>query len=87
MPKRIIHHIHEHPWRLAATLVAVLCVSWGLAGYIFYTSLRAAHQSRVNNCNAVNELSRKVYVTAADLGAEPHEIRRLLPTMNCEDIP
>ena len=87
MPKRIVHHVRRHPWRLAATLGVVLCMSWGLAGYAFYTSLGAAHQGRIDTCVAVNELSRKIYVTLADFGTPVHIRAKFLPTQDCEEIP
>jgi len=83
----LLRHVHNHPWRLVATLSAILVVAWGLALYAFTISVDSAHQGRIDNCNSVNELSRKLYVTFSDLGFAPENIRKFLPTENCEDIP
>lgn len=87
MPRRIIEHIHNHPRRLAATLGALLLVSLGMLGWSLTVSLDAAHQGRLENCRAVNELSRKIFVSFADMGVPLSERIKFLPTDSCKDLP
>lgn len=69
------------------TVLVISLLAWALVAFSLVNNSDTERRGRVENCNAVNELSRKVYITLADYGFEPYQIRRLLPTMNCEDIP
>lgn len=85
--KRLLEHIHRHPYRLLATAIVLVVLSWGLASIAIVRSLDAAHRGRVENCRAVNELSRKIFVTMSDLGQPLEQRLKFLPTENCEKLP
>ena len=94
MPKRAlipakwaIRHVQEHPGRLAATALILLMLSFVVLGWAMTSNYRASRLSRVDNCKATNELSRKIYVTLADFGTPQHVRQKFLPTKNCEAIP
>lgn len=94
MPRRLIvpvawlhGHIRAHPGRLVATAMVLMLGSFFLLGFALNTTWDAARQSRVNQCIAVNELSRKIYVTLGDFGVPLHERAKFLPTQDCESIP
>lgn len=84
---RVAHHIRSHPYRLAATVLVISGIAWGLAIWALVATFDAGHRGRVDNCVAINELSRKIYVTLYDAGLERHEIRKFIPSQHCEDIP
>ena len=85
--ERALEHVHSHPRRLTATLGVLLVFSFCLLSFGFLNTLHVAHQGRVDNCIAVNELSRKIYVTLYDLGVPRYQRMKFLPTRNCEKVP
>jgi hypothetical protein len=87
MPTRLLRHVREHPFRMLVTSAAVLLLSSAVLGYALLESQNRAHAGRVENCRAVNELSRKIYVTLADFKVPAHERAKFRPTMDCEAIP
>lgn len=87
MPRRLMEHVYRHPGRLAATLMAITVVIWGTAVWSVWRATDLAHQGRVENCRAVNELSRKIYITASDLGVPMHDRLKFLPMQDCETLP
>jgi hypothetical protein len=94
MPGRVLiparwflRHVHEHPLRLVSTSAAVLLISAAVLGYALVSSYDRARQGRIENCRAVNELSRKIYVTLADLGIPQPERAKYRPVHDCEALP
>jgi hypothetical protein len=87
MPQRILKHVRAHPFRLLVTSAAVLLLSAAVLGYALLESQNRARAGRVENCLAVNELSRKIYVTLADFEVPMHERSKFKPTTDCESIP
>lgn len=85
--KKIIEHLHSHPWRVAATLAVLLVLSFSFLAWSFVYRLDVARQGRIDNCNAVNELSRKIYVTLADFDVPQYQRDKFKPTMRCEHTP
>lgn len=93
MPKRLIrpvlwleHHISAHPGRLVATATVLLLASALMLTFSVWVSVNAGHSANVKVCRAVNELSRKIAVTGADLGWPEHHIVRFIPTDDCGDL-
>jgi hypothetical protein len=46
-----------------------------------------AHQASVENCLAINELKRDIYITLADFKVPPQQRVQFKPTRNCERLP
>lgn len=72
---------------LLGNLLVLLVFGVGLATYVWVTNEDRAREGRIHNCVALNELSRKLYVTFSDLGYDKQYLRRFLPTTHCEDLP
>jgi hypothetical protein len=87
MPQRILKHVRAHPFRLLVTSAAVLLLSSAVLGYALLESQNRARAGRVENCLALNELSRKIYVTLADFEVPMHERAKFKPTMDCDSLP
>ena len=94
MPRRLIvpmawlhRHVRNHPGRLATTAIVLLLVSLALLGFALNTTWDAARQGRIDQCIAINELSRKIYVTLGDFHVPQHERAKYLPSQDCESIP
>lgn len=91
MPMRVIRpvldHIDRHPRRLIVTVLAVLALSCAVAGFALVRTVDVGRQGRIDNCLALNELERKLFITFSDWQVEPSTTRKFLPTTNCEDIP
>lgn len=93
MPKRliqpaawVIHHVEEHPGRLVVTAVAILLASGVLLVLSVWVSVSAGQSANVKVCRAVNELSRRIYVTLADFDVPLQERLKFLPTQNCDAL-
>lgn len=86
MSAHLLRHIYAHPWRLMATALVVLSIGWGLAGYALVRSYDLAHDGRVENCRAIDELNRELRLALIDAGY-PVIAMRFEPTMNCESLP
>lgn len=84
---RVLDHVHEHPWRLVATLVILLGVSFSVLAWSFVRTLDDARQGRVENCRALNELYVKLYIAGTDLGWPASTRSMFIPSQNCEDLP
>jgi hypothetical protein len=87
MPRRLLKHVRAHPFRLLVSSAAVLLLSATVLGYALLESQNRARAGRIENCLAVNELSRKIYVTLADFEVPQHERAKFKPTMDCESLP
>jgi hypothetical protein len=87
MPKRLLRHVREHPFRLLVSSAAVLLLSSAVLGYALLESQNRARAGRIENCLALNELSRKIYVTLADFKVPEHERQKFRPTMDCDSLP
>jgi hypothetical protein len=87
MPRRLLRHVREHPFRLLVSSAAVLLLSSAVLGYALLESQNRARAGRIENCLAVNELSRKIYVTLADFKVPQHERAKFKPAIDCESIP
>lgn len=81
------HGLTKHLWLLLSNLLAVLIIGLGFAAYVWITNVERGREGRIHNCVAINELSRKVYVTMLDLGFAEFEVRKFLPTTHCERLP
>lgn len=84
---RVLHHVREHPWRLVASLVVLLAISFSLLAWSFIRTIDDAHQGRVENCRALNELYVKLYIAGSDLGWPTATRGMFIPTQNCETLP
>lgn len=94
MPGRVLipfrwleFHVRTHPSRLAVTAIVLLLASLAILGFALNTTWDAARQARIEQCIALNELSRKIYVTLADFNVPQHQRAKFLPTTDCESIP
>ena len=91
MPMRVIRpildHIDRHPKRLIVTILAVLVCSSTLASVALVRTVDLGRQGRIENCRAISELERKLFITFTDWQVDPGITRKFLPTTNCEDIP
>ena len=94
MPKRLLHHIQEHPTRLIATSAAMLFSSLALLGFALYYNFSTnhnhvdqRHEATVANCVALNELRRQIYTASLDLGIKQSIALRFLPHRDCEALP
>lgn len=83
---RLVNHIYSHPYRLSVTIASILLISWGFAGYALWHSLSIAHNSRVENCRAIQELSKELRLAAVDIGF-PVIGERFQIDRNCEELP
>jgi len=79
--------IKEHPARVALASSAVLVLSFVVLGVALIQTWETTHNSQTSICIAVNELSRKIYVTLADYGFPPSATRKFIPTLNCGTLP
>jgi len=84
---RITEHVMRHPFRLLATGLVIVGLTWGFALFAIVQSLDNAREGRIVVCKSVNELRREIIVAAADLGADPLIILRLAPSEDCESLP
>lgn len=80
-------HIYRHPQRLFATVLTIVALGWLAAGIAVVITLDNARQGRIENCRAINELSRKIYITAADMGVDRRHRLKFLPREDCDSIP
>lgn len=88
MPHQMLyHHVREHPWRLVATLAVMLAASFSLVAWSFIRTLDDAHQGRVENCRAINELYVKLYIAGSDLGWPDSTRSMFIPSKDCEALP
>lgn len=85
--RRFVEHVYRHPWRLLVTVVVIIAAGWVPAAIALRNSFNAAHDGRVENCMAVNELREQIYVAAVDLGLKRDVADRFFPTKNCQVIP
>ena len=91
MPMRVIRpildHIDRHPKRLIVTVLAVLVCSSTLASVALVRTVDLGRQGRVENCRAISELERKLFIAFTDWKVPSSTTRKFLPTTDCEDIP
>jgi hypothetical protein len=86
MSMRLVRHIRTHPYRLIFTIGFFVIISWGFAGVALVHSLNVGHQSRVENCRAIDELNRELRLAWADAGYFVIS-DRFEDTHNCEELP
>ncbi len=83
---RIVTHIYSHPYRLSVTIASILLISWGCAGYALWHSFSIAHNSRVENCRAIQELNKTLRLVTIEAGF-PLLAERFSVNRNCKDLP
>jgi hypothetical protein len=94
VPRRVLspvlwleRHISEHPGRLVLSSLGMLLVSVTLLAMAVWITVGASHAADIKVCGAVNELSRKIYVTLADFGVPEYRRAKFRPTDDCGDLP
>ena len=80
---RRLHFLNSRDFWLALVIAALALVSV----YMFNANRSLTHRSRVENCRAVNELRREIFVAEIDLGVDRTIAQRFLPSDTCGDLP